>query len=273
MDTTRSSIICSGALTGTAVAGVLCLLVVIAPTSMNMFPMPPFVCFLFAVFTLGVAAAGLVAPSAALVGAVSATIRIPLLGALLGCSFFLLIGWFLVQRLVSPNDPREEAISLLLLSGAIGYATGAIAALRSRRRTQHLTTMRSVLAYAWLLGPVAASVSVWEGHDLRIQYARSTIENAGGNVTWNACEDPRGYFEVDFRGSQITDTQLKEQTGSLAWIRRLDLNLYGNSITDEGLQHIRHLTNTKRLRLANTLVTDAGVERIKRDLPGVEVRR
>jgi hypothetical protein len=92
-------------------------------------------------------------------------------------------------------------------------------------------------------------------------------------VTWNAFDDPKGYFEVDFRGSQVTDTQLKELTSSLAWIRRLDLDLHGNSITDEGLQHIRHLKNTKRLRLANTLVTDVGVEQIKRDLPGVEVRR
>jgi hypothetical protein len=273
MDTTRSSIICSGALTGTAVAGALCFLVVIAPSSINVVPMRPLVCFLYLVFTWGSFAGALAAPCAALVGALGAVIRIPMLGALLGCFVFLLVGWFLVQHLVSPSEPREETISLLLHSGVIGYATGGVAALRSRRPTQHLTTRRSVLAYAWLLGPVAVSVMVWEGYDLRRQYARSTIENTGGNLTWNAFNDPTGYFEVDFRGSQITDTQLKDLTGSLAWIRRLDLDLHGNPITDEGLQPIRHLTNMKRLRLANTLVTDEGVERIKKDLPGVEVRR
>jgi len=99
------------------------------------------------------------------------------------------------------------------------------------------------------------------------------IEAAGGRVTWDATEDPNGYFEVDFRGTHITDLQLKELTTSLVWIRRLDLNLEGNPITNHGLLHIRHLKNALRLHLERTLVTNEGVETIESDLPGVRVSR
>jgi hypothetical protein len=82
---------------------------------------------------------------------------------------------------------------------------------------------------------------------------------------------PSGYYEVDFRGAPITDTRLKDLAASLGRIRRLDLNLQGSPVTDEGLGCLGHLKNTLRLRLGNTRVTGEGVEALRRDLPAAAV--
>jgi hypothetical protein len=273
MDAAHDSVIISGAKAGAVTAAVLSFSTVTMPAIMGVISMPAFVCMLPVIFIYGSVAAAVASVGGGVVGALGAITRIPMLGALIGCSFFLLVGSCLVQHLFSPNEPWEEPLSLLLHSAAIGYASGGVAWLWSRVRERPLMKGRSILAHIRLLSPVILAVLVWEAYELRVEYARAAIENAGGDVTWDALEDPQGYYRVDFFRTQITDSQLKELASSLSWIRRLDLILDGHPVTNEGLRHIQHLKNTTRLHLKKTLVTDDGVEGIRDNIPGVAVYR
>ncbi len=43
-------------------------------------------------------------------------------------------------------------------------------------------------------------------------------------------------------------------------------------VSDSGLEHLKGLNELQLLFLRNTLVTDAGVEKLKRALPNCEIR-
>ncbi len=66
----------------------------------------------------------------------------------------------------------------------------------------------------------------------------------------------------------ITDESLAH-LGQLKKLRTL--NLSRTDITDDGLWHLRTLKNLRELDLSNTLVTDEGVERLRAEIPDLEV--
>ena len=49
------------------------------------------------------------------------------------------------------------------------------------------------------------------------------------------------------------------------------LSLYITDITDAGLEHLKGLTNMKKLVLINTRITDAGVAELQQSLPKCRV--
>ena len=58
-------------------------------------------------------------------------------------------------------------------------------------------------------------------------------------------------------GLEVTGIDQLETIGGLPALE--SLNLYGTSVTDEGLKHLKGLTNLKELSLTGTEVTDAGI--------------
>jgi hypothetical protein len=76
---------------------------------------------------------------------------------------------------------------------------------------------------------------------------------------WNP--GPRAVVEVNFVGS-VTDTDL-EYLKWLPDLRTLTIDLGSDNVTDDGLKHLRTLTNLEQLSLFETRVTGTGFEHLK----------
>ncbi|WP_166824620.1 leucine-rich repeat domain-containing protein [Thalassoroseus pseudoceratinae] len=74
--------------------------------------------------------------------------------------------------------------------------------------------------------------------------------------------------QLNLSRDHITDTGLSH----ISKLENLEiLGLSSTEITDEGLWHLRTLKNLRELDVSNTLVTDEGVERLRAEIPGLEV--
>jgi len=76
-----------------------------------------------------------------------------------------------------------------------------------------------------------------------------------------------GVHYGNLENTPATDDALKPLE-SLPGVRELEL--FG-PLTDAGLEHLKNLTELKRLDLRHTLVTEDGVERLQKVLPNCEV--
>ncbi len=84
----------------------------------------------------------------------------------------------------------------------------------------------------------------------------AAIKKLGGRVT--VIENKIVF--VNLSGTQVTDAGLEHLKG-LTNLRRLYLS--GTKVTDAGLEHLKGLTNLEHLSLSSTKVTDAGLEHLK----------
>lgn len=75
---------------------------------------------------------------------------------------------------------------------------------------------------------------------------------------------------IDLHGSDlVTDDGLK-YLGVLLQLKEINLSEL-SKITDAGLKHLHNLSALRTLGLANTSVTEAGVEELKQALPNVQI--
>jgi outer membrane lipoprotein-sorting protein len=72
---------------------------------------------------------------------------------------------------------------------------------------------------------------------------------------------------LNLRGTRVTDAGLKELAG-LKTLKKLDLP---TQVTDAGLKELAGLKSLQLLNLEGTDVTDAGVERLQKALPGCKI--
>ena len=70
-------------------------------------------------------------------------------------------------------------------------------------------------------------------------------------------------------GSKVTDEGLVHLK-ALTELETLELR-DANNVTDEGLKHVKGLTNLRWLMLTNTKVTDEGVKNLKEALPNCRI--
>ena len=144
---------------------------------------------------------------------------------------------------------------------------------------------------------VLSGVALLFGCGDKEQTAVATIEELGGEVTFDEESLERPVAKVILSGAEVTDIGLENVKG-LTSVRTLLLNntqitdaglehlnvltnlqtldvsggLFGRpQVTDAGLEHLRGLTQLRQLNLDDTQVTNEGVEKLKKSLPNCEI--
>jgi len=97
------------------------------------------------------------------------------------------------------------------------------------------------------------------------------IEKLGGRITTlTTVKSERVVFKVDFRGSKVTDADLKQ----LKDLKNLQSLYLGNTkVTDAGLKELKDFKNLSFLGLLGTRVTDGGVKELQEALPDCQIVR
>ena len=114
-------------------------------------------------------------------------------------------------------------------------------------------------------------VVAWQIHELQFRQLSTTIRRAGGDITWSRIEDPDGVWIVSFRRQKLDDSTLQILMPTLKRVRRLELDLGYNAVSDSGVEGIGELTNLVRLRVNDTAVSKAMLAELRRQLAPVEV--
>jgi hypothetical protein len=137
---------------------------------------------------------------------------------------------------------------------------------KKRRRRWYQFSLRTPMVFV----VVCAVGFGWVGWGLektrREQMVVAKIEAWRGWVSYHETDWPfwiaRHFRRVEtavIPGPQVTDAGL-EHLKELTDLRRLDLD--GSQVTDAGLQRLKGLTNLIQLELSDTQVTDAGLEHL-----------
>ena len=99
------------------------------------------------------------------------------------------------------------------------------------------------------------------------------LDLAGADVTASALEaasEMKHLTRLHLENTPVADAAL----APLARLEHLRyLNLYGTAVTDEGLGALAGLKNLRALYLWQTPVTDSGAQRLKKQLPGLQINR
>jgi hypothetical protein len=89
--------------------------------------------------------------------------------------------------------------------------------------------------------------------------------------TWDCVASPRMAFRLARPASFARRSRRSIIAGWMPFLQWLDLN--DTKITDAGLWHLKGLKHLRRLDVRKTNVTEAGVEDLRRALPGAEILR
>jgi hypothetical protein len=89
------------------------------------------------------------------------------------------------------------------------------------------------------------------------------VQDLGGKVNFE-----RGGYLIDLRGTQVEDKDL-ESLKDFEGLR--ELNLTGTRITDKALPYLQASETLKIARLQRTLITPAGVKKLRKAKPDLQV--
>jgi hypothetical protein len=159
-------------------------------------------------------------------------------------------------------EPRRFSFRLLLwallaavvISGAV-FAFLGITQLNHRKRI-----MADALAsFGWRAVQTEVHYPLWA----RSLIGADRIPNGWGTVT-----------VISFDDSDVSDDDLANIAANLQRfpdVRALGLD--NTKITDDGLEHVKRLSNLKIITLSGTQVTDMGVADLQRALPGLVIHK
>lgn len=176
-------------------------------------------------------------------------------GAVCGLVLFALLATCFVALTYSEIDPREELIEPVLAAAAIGYFSGGLATMFTLRRAKTPKGLWAVFRGVALYVPMVVVLVAWEATEIARRSAVAEIEEAGGMVTWNALNDSRGFYQVDFIGTRFKDSELWRLQPALSRVRHLDLHLKNCPITDDGVGALTSIPSLLRVHFERTEVT------------------
>jgi internalin A len=133
--------------------------------------------------------------------------------------------------------------------------------------------MKSRLLLAALLIPLLAT----HADDKEAEEAAlAAVKKLGGSVVRSSKLPGNPVTTVYLSGKKVTDADLKV----LAGLKHLDkmqnlmqLHLYQTNVSDEGLKELAGLKSLWVLSVGKTKVTQAGAEKLKKELPSISISR
>ena len=131
-------------------------------------------------------------------------------------------------------------------------------------------SMRTLLVFVMICAIACCWVAVRNKNEQRERAVVERLHSLGGraDVGYDLFSN---ITELDFsENGRVTDGELEHLRG-LSELRRL--YLFRTSITDAGLEHLKGLGHLRELELIDTNVTDVGVKKLQQALPNCNIYR
>jgi hypothetical protein len=173
-----------------------------------------------------------------------------------------------VAIFVSPAEPPGSFSTPILSSATIGSLTGIGCVIFQRSRNNRIQI--HLLDLLLITLPVSI-MCTWCAYEIADNQLHTRIYSAGGDITWNGIRDEKGYWEIGFRGSSITDEELENIIPVLRKFSRIELDLGHTKVTEQGITKLNILPNLASLRIDNTSLTSWEINSIRKVLPNTNI--
>lgn len=263
----------TAAMAGAATAALLCFVMIMIPATLGAITSPFLTGWLPVILLFSLPWIAISGVIGAVSGWLVGTAQQSSLGAAIGAVLSLSIAGVYVCLFVSTVEPPENVVVPFVFAIVIGSTSGTIAVIAARSATSTLKKVRLTVQDVTILAIPLLIVTAWYSHQIYESHLRSLIAQSGGMVRWNALENPKGNWQIDFRGKQLNDSMLQTLLPTLSRFQRLDLDLGHTQVTDSGVATLTALQNMVRVRLDHTAVSNSQCSELARSMPQVEIRQ